>query len=89
MFPIFGRFCNIQKLVPLSQCSLRENPKFLQNFRPKNGTLGENFQLKKFLFNICHFNSGLTFKNKNYYITSQNCVCFIRENFQNLCQKRK
>jgi hypothetical protein len=25
--------------VPHSQCSLRENPKFLQNFGPKNNTL--------------------------------------------------
>jgi hypothetical protein len=29
--------------VPHSQCSLRENNKFLQNFRPKNNTLRENF----------------------------------------------
>jgi hypothetical protein len=27
--------------VPHSQCSLRENPKFLQNFRSKNKTLKE------------------------------------------------
>jgi ribosome assembly protein YihI (activator of Der GTPase) len=27
------------KLVPHSQYSLRQNPKFLQNFRPKNNTL--------------------------------------------------
>jgi hypothetical protein len=29
--------------VPHSQCSLRENPKFLQNFRSKNNTLKANF----------------------------------------------
>ncbi len=38
-------------LVPHSQCSLKENPKFLQNFRSKNNTLKETFLLK-FLFNI-------------------------------------
>ncbi len=32
-------------LVPHSQCSLVESPKFLQNFRPENNTLKENFQL--------------------------------------------
>jgi hypothetical protein len=41
------------------------------------------------LFNICHFISGLTFKSKNSYITSQNCVYFVRENYQKLSQKRK
>jgi hypothetical protein len=30
-------------LVPHSQCSLRENPKFLQNFRPKNIILSAYF----------------------------------------------
>jgi hypothetical protein len=30
-------------LVPHSQCSLRENPKFLKNFRSKNNTLKETF----------------------------------------------
>jgi hypothetical protein len=30
-------------LVPHSQCSLRENPKFLQKFRYKNNTLKEKF----------------------------------------------
>jgi hypothetical protein len=28
---------------PHSQCSLRKNPKFLQNIKPKNNTLGEDF----------------------------------------------
>jgi hypothetical protein len=32
-----------KELVPHSQCSLRENPKFLQNFRSKNKTLKANF----------------------------------------------
>jgi hypothetical protein len=49
--------------VPHSQCSLRENPKFFQNFRSKNNTLKEKFWLI-FLFNICHCNSGLAFKGK-------------------------
>jgi hypothetical protein len=31
------------KQVLHSQCSLRKNPKFLQNFRPKNNTLKDNF----------------------------------------------
>jgi hypothetical protein len=30
-------------LVPFSQCSLRENPKFLKKFRSKNITLEEKF----------------------------------------------
>jgi hypothetical protein len=29
--------------VPISQCSLKENTKFLRNFRPKNKTLRGNF----------------------------------------------
>jgi hypothetical protein len=32
----------LTRLVPHSQSSLRENPKFLQNFRPKNNTLRKN-----------------------------------------------
>ncbi len=40
-----------------------------------------------FLFDVSHCNSGLAFKSKNYNITSQNHVYFIRENFQNLFQK--
>jgi hypothetical protein len=60
----------------------------LQNFRSKNNILKENIWLT-FLFNICHYNSGLKLKIKNYYITSQNFMYFIRENSQNLCQKRK
>jgi hypothetical protein len=34
---------NGKKQVPHSQCSLRKNPKFLQNFRSKNYTLIEKF----------------------------------------------
>jgi hypothetical protein len=30
-------------MVPHSQCSLKENPKILQNLRSKNNTFGENF----------------------------------------------
>jgi hypothetical protein len=30
-------------LVPHSQCSLKENPKILQNLRSKNNKFGENF----------------------------------------------
>ncbi len=43
--------------MPHSQCSLRENSKFLQNFRPKNNTLREKI-LTKILI--------------KYYITLQN-----------------
>jgi hypothetical protein len=74
--------------VPHSQCSLRENLKFLQNLNLKNNLLRANFYLI-FLLNICYGNSGLAFKGENYYITSQNCMYFIRENSQNaseLCE---
>jgi hypothetical protein len=40
------------------------------------------------LFDIDHFISGLAFKNKNYYIITQNWLHLLRQNFQNLCQKR-
>ncbi len=75
-------------LVPHSQCSLKENPKFLQNFRSKNNTLKENFW-QIFLFYICHCNSGLAFKSKNYFIVAQNCMYFIGENSPKLHQKCK
>ena len=42
-----------------------------------------------FLINICYGNSDLAFKSEKYYITSQNCVYFIRENFQYLRQNCK
>jgi hypothetical protein len=76
------------KMLPHSQCTLRENPKFSQNFRSKNSTLREKFWLL-FLFNFSHCISGLAFTSKNYYIAAQNCMYFIRENSQKLCQKRK
>ena len=57
----------IEAQVPHSQCSLREKPKFLQNFRPKNNTLKGN---------IC-------------LLFSFNCVYQLKENFQNLRQKRQ
>jgi hypothetical protein len=75
-------------LVPHSQCSLRENPKFLQNFKSKNYILKSNFSLI-FLFTISHCNSGLAFQSKNYYITSQNCMYFKWEKSQNLRRKCK
>jgi hypothetical protein len=74
-------------VVPHSQCSLRENPKFLQNFRSKNNSLKEILWLL-FLFNICHSNSGLAFKSINYCIAAQNCCYLIGENSPKLCQKR-
>jgi hypothetical protein len=75
-------------LVPHSQFSLRENHKLLPNFRHKNNTLNVNFQ-KIFVFNICLCNYGLALKGKNYLITTQICVYFIRENFENLRQEHK
>ncbi len=74
--------------VPHSQCSLRENPKFLRNFSSKNNTLIEKFWLI-YLFNICLCNSGLAFRSKNYNIAEQNCTYFVCENSQKLRQKRK
>jgi hypothetical protein len=49
----------------------------LLNFRPKNNILIDNLE-RIFLFDIYHFNLGLAFKNKNYYITLQNCVYLIK-----------
>ena len=73
-------------LVPHSQCSLRENTKFLQKSRPKNNTLTESV-CHIFSFNIHHGSLGLTFKSKKLLFMSQNCVYYLRENFQNVCQK--
>jgi hypothetical protein len=75
-------------LVPHSQCSLWKNPKFWKKFKCKNYTLKENFWLI-FLFVVCYCNSGLAFKGKNFYIASQNCMHFIKENSQNLRQRYK
>jgi hypothetical protein len=33
----------LRQQVPHSQCSLRENPELLKNFKSKNSTLKENF----------------------------------------------
>jgi hypothetical protein len=70
---------------PHSQCPLKENSKFMQNFKTKNNTLIEIFWLI-FLFNICHCNSGLLLKLKNYYTGRQNRMYFSKENSQNLHQ---
>jgi hypothetical protein len=58
--------------VPHSQSSLKENPKFLHNFKPKNST---PFWI--FSFNIYHCIHGLTFNSKNYYFLS--IVCTTQE----------
>jgi hypothetical protein len=73
--------------VPYSQFSLlsRFHVPYLQFSLLQNNTFEEDFWLI-FLFNICHCNSGLTFKSKNYPNTSQNCMYFLRENSQNLHQ---
>jgi hypothetical protein len=62
-----------------------------QNFSKISGLKITHLEimLTNIFFNIFHFNSGLAFKSKNYYITSQNWVYFIRKNFQKLSQKRK
>jgi hypothetical protein len=60
--PLKYEYSNIHKNpVPHSKCSLMENPKFLQNFRSKNNTFKEKF-CQIFLFNVCHYISGLAFK---------------------------
>jgi hypothetical protein len=42
----------------------------------------------KILFNICHCNSGLAFKSKNYYFASQNCeYIFHKRKFSKLTSK--
>jgi hypothetical protein len=60
-------------LVPYSQCSLRENPNFLKNFRPKKNALKGNVRLL-FSFNIYHGILGLIFQVKNHYFASENCM---------------
>jgi hypothetical protein len=40
----------------------------------------------KFLTNII---LGLAFNSKNNYFITHNCIYYVKENFQNLCQKRK
>jgi hypothetical protein len=57
--------------VPHSQCSLRENPKVLQNFRPKNNTLGENFDQYFGSISDITIQAWHSKAKKNYYITSQ------------------
>jgi hypothetical protein len=84
-WPIWGQ---LKGLVPHSECSLKENPRFLQNFRPKNSTLRGNVLLL-FSYNIYHSILGLTFKGKKNCFMSQNCVHFLRENFQNVRQNCK
>ncbi len=81
-------------LVPHLQRSLRENAKFLQNFRSKNNTLKEKFW-PIFSFNICHCILGLALRSKNYCFRPQNCVHFTKENCKTyvknvseLCEKK-
>jgi hypothetical protein len=59
--------------VPHSQCSPRENPKFLKNFRPKNNTLTGNVWLL-FSFYIYHPILGLTCKGKSIIYIAKLCV---------------
>jgi hypothetical protein len=62
-----------QMLVPHSQCSLRENPKFLQNFRPKSNTLKGNVW-PLFSFYVYHSILGLHSK-VNTIILFYKIVC--------------
>jgi hypothetical protein len=76
-------------LVPHSQGSLRENPKFLQNFSFKNNTLKDKSWLI-LLFQIRHYNSGLEliyyftklyvfYKRKFPKVKSETEVSFVNE----------
>jgi hypothetical protein len=67
----------IRCLVPHSQCSLRENPKFLQNFRPKNNKLKGNVWLL-FSYNIYQRILGLIFK---YILLYHKIVCIMQDKF--------
>jgi hypothetical protein len=58
------------------KCSLRDNPKFLKKFRPKNNTLKDSCWL-------C--NSDLAFNSKTYFITSQNL--FHKRKFPKIASK--
>jgi hypothetical protein len=71
-------------LVPHSQCSLREIPKFLQNLKLKYNKIKFKFLLI-FLFHVCQGYSGLALKSKKYFV-QQISVYFIGENFRNLRQ---
>jgi hypothetical protein len=58
---IYLSYISVALQVPHSQCSLGENSKFLQNFRPKKNTLKGNVWVL-FSYNIYHSILGLTFK---------------------------
>jgi hypothetical protein len=68
---------------PNHNAHLGKIPSFLQNYRSKNKFLTNIF------VNVCQCKAGLAFKSKNYYIVSQNCMYFMRENSPKLRQKRK
>jgi hypothetical protein len=72
---ICGRKCfyHLKVHVSYSKSSLRENPKFLQNFRHIYNTIKANFGLI-LLINIFPCNYGLELKGKSYYITKK-IVC--------------
>jgi hypothetical protein len=72
----------MRHLVPQLQCSPREN------FRPKTHTLKGSVWLV-FSINIYCCIIGMTFKSKNNYFISRNCVYKVSKNFQILCQKYK
>jgi hypothetical protein len=62
---------------------LRENPIFCKKIDLKITHLKNFFNI---FFDICHCNSGLAFKSKNYYISLLNYFYFLKENSQNLSQ---
>jgi hypothetical protein len=63
----------MQMLAQAPGASLRENPKFWQNFKPKYNTLKGNFRLL-FLFDTWHGNSGLALELKLIFYKIKLCV---------------
>jgi hypothetical protein len=70
--------------VPQSQCSLRENPKFLQNFRSKNNTLKKNIDQYLCLISVIVIQAWHS-KVKLFHSCIKLYV-FHKENSQNLRQ---
>ncbi len=75
-------------LVSHSQCSLRENPKFLQNFSPKNNTFNGKVWLL-FSLNIYHCFLCLTFKNKKLLFHITNLCVLVRKKFPKLASEMR
>jgi hypothetical protein len=74
--------------VPNSQCSLRENPKFFQNFRAKITHSEKNFDQYSGMISAIVIQAWHS-KAKTIKLLPKIWEYFIREKFQNLCQKTK